>query len=200
MSQLNCAVTSDLLSLYAEDLVSPETAALIEEHLKDCPDCRETLARMKTEVAVTSKPAEPAKKVQRYVVGLRIWYLFCPLVAFVLLLLGLDRLSHIYIGLLAVLSVVCIASQFLAGASVGIDYEQVRLQQQAEKKSRRRWGGFYASPLQICLPALVPVLVVLVYNAYVTMPQLFSPLLFWILAGLAIVLVLLCVANKHMSK
>lgn len=200
MSQLNCKVTGDLLSLYAEDLVSPETAALVEEHLQNCPDCRETLARMKTAVAVTSKPAEPAKKVQRYVVGLRIWYLLCPLVAFMLLLFGLDRATHLYIGLLAVISAVCIASQFLAGASVGIDYEQVRMSEESAKRSRRRWGGFYASPLQICLPALVPVLVAGARNVYVTMPELFSPLLFWILGGLAVVLALLCVANKHMPK
>lgn len=200
MNQLNCAVTSDLLSLYAEDLASPETAALVEEHLKNCPDCRETLARMKTEVAVTAKPSASAKKVQRYVVGLRLWYLLCPLVAFMLVLLGQERASHVYFGLLAVICVVCLGSQFLAGASVGIDYEQVRIHDEAETKSRRRWGGFYASPLQICLPALVPVLVVMVYNAYRLMPELFSPLLLWIVGALAAVIVLLNVLNKRMTK
>ena len=38
--KLPCAVTRDLLPLYAEELVEQETQALIEEHLTGCSACR----------------------------------------------------------------------------------------------------------------------------------------------------------------
>ena len=59
--KLPCAVTRDLLPLYAEDLVEQETQALIEEHLTDCSACRAKLSELKTE---TSAPIETAKPLQ----------------------------------------------------------------------------------------------------------------------------------------
>ena len=38
--KLPCAVIRDLLPLYAEDMVEPETTDLIGRHLADCPACR----------------------------------------------------------------------------------------------------------------------------------------------------------------
>lgn len=38
---MNCKVVQDLAELYAERLVSAETAQAIREHLKTCPDCRQ---------------------------------------------------------------------------------------------------------------------------------------------------------------
>ena len=49
----SCAVIRDLLPLYAEDLASEESKALVEEHLRGCPDCRRRLEELKT-------PATPA--------------------------------------------------------------------------------------------------------------------------------------------
>lgn len=163
MKELNCAVARDLLPLYVDELLSAETAALLDAHLADCPACRETLARMRAEVEVRPlKPAAPAKQVRRYVHGLRLWYLLCPLLAFVLQYFHLARASRFYIGLLAVLSVIGLASQFVSGATMGgIDYEQVRLHDESERRSRRNWGAYYASPLQLVLPALLLVCVVL---------------------------------------
>jgi len=67
MEELNCAVTSDLLPLYLEKLVSPETKGLVERHLEGCPACREKFARMETEVPGVAeenlKQAAPLKRV-----------------------------------------------------------------------------------------------------------------------------------------
>ena len=41
--KLSCAVIADLLPLYAEELAGEESRALVEEHLRDCPDCRKKL-------------------------------------------------------------------------------------------------------------------------------------------------------------
>lgn len=209
MKELNCAVARDLLPLHAEELLSAETAALLDAHLADCPACREMLARMKAEVTVRPvKPAAPAKQVRRYVYGLRLWYLLCPLLAFVLQYFHWARASRFYIGLLAVLSAIGLASQFVSGATMGgVDYEQVRLHDESERRSRRRWGGYYASPLQIVLPALLLVCVVLVNN----LVGFFGPVLAQMptslaatLLSLPVVLVLLFVAlyavNKRMPK
>lgn len=38
-----CALTEDLLPLYADDLLSPATRQLLEEHAEACPTCRERL-------------------------------------------------------------------------------------------------------------------------------------------------------------
>lgn len=40
MSEITCSVIQDLLPNYAEGLISPETAAIIRDHLENCPECR----------------------------------------------------------------------------------------------------------------------------------------------------------------
>lgn len=82
MEELNCAVAADLLPLYMEDLVSPETRALVERHLEGCPDCRERLSRMETELPVPKednlKQAAPLKRVYWHlaliILGFPIWF------------------------------------------------------------------------------------------------------------------------------
>ena len=63
--KLPCAVTRDLLPLYAENMVEQETKALVQEHLDECDDCREKLSKMssasKTPID-TTKPLQNLKK------------------------------------------------------------------------------------------------------------------------------------------
>ena len=42
-----CSIVRDLLPLYAEEMVSDETARFVSEHLKLCAECREELASLK---------------------------------------------------------------------------------------------------------------------------------------------------------
>lgn len=44
---MNCNVIRDLLPLYAEDMVSPESKALVEDHLQDCESCTKELENLK---------------------------------------------------------------------------------------------------------------------------------------------------------
>ena len=63
--KLPCAVTRDLLPLYAENMVEQETKILIEEHLSECDDCRKKLSEMKTPTENpmdTVKPLRDLKK------------------------------------------------------------------------------------------------------------------------------------------
>ena len=50
MKETNCDVIRDLLPLYEDNVVSEETAQMVREHLKDCPECREELRIMRTPI------------------------------------------------------------------------------------------------------------------------------------------------------
>lgn len=59
--KLPCPVVRDLLPLYAENMVEPETRSLMEQHLAECPDCRRKLAEPETE---KNHPIETARPLQ----------------------------------------------------------------------------------------------------------------------------------------
>jgi len=44
---ISCNVIRDILPLYAEDMVSDDTRALVEEHLESCGNCRDELERIR---------------------------------------------------------------------------------------------------------------------------------------------------------
>lgn len=55
-----CSIVKDLLPLFAEDMVSAETAQYISEHLKDCEECRRELSRLKEGVVLTAVENSPS--------------------------------------------------------------------------------------------------------------------------------------------
>ena len=50
MNPITCEVVRDLLPLYADDAVSPDSRALVEEHLSGCDACRRELETCRTEL------------------------------------------------------------------------------------------------------------------------------------------------------
>lgn len=46
--KFNCSIADDLLPLYLEGVCSEDSKAALEEHLQECPACREKLARMRS--------------------------------------------------------------------------------------------------------------------------------------------------------
>lgn len=62
--EVGCSVIRDLLPLYEDGVVSEETAQLVREHLKDCPDCREELRKMRTPISVP--PEEDGELWERF--------------------------------------------------------------------------------------------------------------------------------------
>lgn len=58
MKETNCDVIRDLLPLYEDNAVSEETAKLVREHLKDCPDCREELRKMRAPISLPPEEDE----------------------------------------------------------------------------------------------------------------------------------------------
>lgn len=66
--KLSCKVIEDMLPIYYDGLCSEESAALVEEHLKECPHCSHILAELRSEITTPKKnvdDAKPLKKIQK---------------------------------------------------------------------------------------------------------------------------------------
>lgn len=63
--KLSCNVIRDLLPLYAENMTSQDSSALVEEHLSSCPECSHRLDRMKNAAPIpVSSDSGGLKKIQ----------------------------------------------------------------------------------------------------------------------------------------
>ena len=51
MGELKCHIVRDLLPLYQDGLLSEESRLDIEEHLKECADCRELYEKIHSDLA-----------------------------------------------------------------------------------------------------------------------------------------------------
>ncbi len=64
--KIHCRVIRDLLPLYVEGLASPESRELVEQHLTDCPECRQKLTEMsRPQPQVLRGEAAPLKGLKR---------------------------------------------------------------------------------------------------------------------------------------
>ena len=68
--KLDCEVIRDLLPLYAEQMASPASTALVEEHLQTCEACRAELEQMRLPVPVQLEP-QPDAPLQKIKTTLR---------------------------------------------------------------------------------------------------------------------------------
>ena len=62
MNKIPCEVIKDLLPSYIDSLTSEKTKELIDEHLKNCTECSETLKKMRGENDAIMQPGEDDKK------------------------------------------------------------------------------------------------------------------------------------------
>ena len=83
--KLPCAVTRDLLPLYAENMVEQETKTLIEEHLIECDHCRKKLSEMNTPSAL---PVDTVRPLQNLKKRLRIKRLYAAALAALCVFIG----------------------------------------------------------------------------------------------------------------
>ena len=91
--KVTCKVIQDLLPLYVDGVCSPDTAALVEEHLKDCAPCQEAYHALKEAPSPTpedgaDKDAAVAKGLRKVKTGLRRkWVIVTAVVAAVTVVL-----------------------------------------------------------------------------------------------------------------
>jgi len=78
--KLSCGIVKDLLSSYRDELLSEDVKEAVEEHLKECEDCRNALSDyerkqmedMEMRAAKEEKFVKDAKGVKYYVMGIMI--------------------------------------------------------------------------------------------------------------------------------
>ena len=66
--KLSCKVIEDMLPMYYDKVCSADTAALVEEHLKNCPNCSRVLTELRGDIEIPiEKPDDikPLKKLQK---------------------------------------------------------------------------------------------------------------------------------------
>ena len=84
--KISCNIIRDLLPLYAEDLASDDTRAMVEEHLCDCDDCTSVLNTMKMGTPVPMETApESLNKVKRIIRRKRILSVMAALLTLITL-------------------------------------------------------------------------------------------------------------------
>lgn len=64
--KISCDIIKDLLPLYNDSACSKESANLVEEHLKECPDCTNELSRLKENVPVRMLKLEEKEIIGAY--------------------------------------------------------------------------------------------------------------------------------------
>ncbi|AEB29896.1 anti-YlaC sigma factor [Carnobacterium sp. 17-4] len=83
----DCAILQDLLPLYEEKLLHPDTEEFIEEHLKRCQECRHIAKNSHIPLPAEVKTGEPSKKmIQKITLRLTTIQIFFVTIAFVLAL------------------------------------------------------------------------------------------------------------------
>lgn len=94
-----CSIVCDLLPLYAEDMVSEDTAEFVKEHLGNCPTCRAELEKLRKPVQpvaaqhVPDIDAGPLKRLKKALLMEKVQAILCT--AAVLLALMLSGLSFL---------------------------------------------------------------------------------------------------------
>ena len=59
--KLSCKVVEDLLPMYYDGICSNDSAELIDEHLKECPQCRHILTDLHTEMEMPERKVDDLK-------------------------------------------------------------------------------------------------------------------------------------------
>ncbi len=86
--KLSCKVIEDMLPMYYDKVCSADTAALVEEHLKDCPNCSSVLTELRGDIALPiEKPDDikPLKKLQKSYRKMKLRWLITAIVIIALI-------------------------------------------------------------------------------------------------------------------
>ncbi len=92
--KITCEIIRDLLPLYAEELASPDSRVLVEEHTAQCPACKRQLDELRT--PTPAAPAAPMTTVNRLL--RRRTLLWCVLVGCLVAALALGVLGRMTSG------------------------------------------------------------------------------------------------------
>lgn len=63
--KLSCKIIEDMLPMYYDKVCSEDSAALIEEHLKDCEHCSKVLSALRADLEMPEKKIDDVKPLKR---------------------------------------------------------------------------------------------------------------------------------------
>lgn len=68
MSKINCNVAGDLIPLYVDEVLTPDSVELVEEHLAECEECTAKVESLRKETVIAAdKDVKPLEKIKRKV-------------------------------------------------------------------------------------------------------------------------------------
>lgn len=62
--KLSCKVIEDMLPMYFDGVCSDESATLVKEHLKECPQCSRMLSDLQSGIDIPEKPVDDLKPLE----------------------------------------------------------------------------------------------------------------------------------------
>ena len=86
--KLPCKVIEDILPMYYDKVCSEESAALVEEHLRDCPHCSQKLSDLRADMDIPQREVDdikPLKKIQKSFRKMRLRWLIAVAVVLALI-------------------------------------------------------------------------------------------------------------------
>ena len=100
MNKISCNVCKDLLPVYIDRLCSEESEQLVENHMADCDDCRNTYEAMREDVDVPKIEKEEKDKTDEFKLNLnKKWHRFVTTRAIVISSISIVSLSAIILGI-----------------------------------------------------------------------------------------------------
>ncbi|WP_461812124.1 zf-HC2 domain-containing protein [Faecalimonas sp.] len=160
MKKQECKLVQDLLPLYIEDVLGEESKQYVEQHLNECDECQ--LTRNKKGKRVECRTIDKAKcddkSVLKYIAKIMAWYMICPLVVILIIVLGGEIYLKYYEGILILFALCCIGSEVFH-KSTWWDPECIQLQEEIRQEEKRKFGKFYIRPILIGLPAILTILI-----------------------------------------
>ena len=126
--RLSCKVIEDILPMYYDGVCSEESAALVEEHLKECPHCSHILSELRSDITIPEKNVDdikPLKKIQKSYKKMRMNWMIAIAVILVLIPVAFFAWNE-YSGqgvTLSNLDELACANSFMSTLTKG-DYEQ----------------------------------------------------------------------------
>lgn len=160
MNRQECKVVQDLLPLYVEDIVSKDTKLYIERHMEQCDECKESQQKMKERVSIRtiSDKDEHDNSILKYIMKILLWYLLCPIMVILIIVLGGGVVLRIYEGILMLIALSCIGSEVFH-KSTWWDPDCIELQDETRCEEKAKRGKYYVRPIFIGAPAILTIFV-----------------------------------------
>lgn len=151
MEKINCDIIQDLIPSYVDEVCSEATRHCVDEHIKNCAECRKLLAFCKNnELSVVKLELKAFDGLKRVKVQMKYQNFICCLILFPIAASGFFTfvVNTVYLSQTAylVLFLICMLTALL----VGMDYKEMKKPGRAEYIS-----GVLSFMIDICIALVI---------------------------------------------